>query len=217
MTSSKMSRLKLAVNVFLLAATIFAFYLMYFRNEGLLLAKGIAAFKYFTVLSNAFGGAMAAVWLAFAVVGRGEEVPRAIDLLKFTAAVCLGLTFMTVMVFLGPLYGYIAMLRSANLWFHLLIPLAAMGELVFLNERDISIKNCAGAMLPMLAYAIVYLIYNLIMGKDENPFRYDWYGFLLWGWGVGVCIFAVISLVTFLIGTFLTAINKKVRNSRQTK
>ena len=212
-----MSRLKLAVNVFLLAATIFAFYLMYFRNEGLLLAKGIAAFKYFTVLSNAFGGAMAAVWLAFAVVGRGEEVPRAIDLLKFTAAVCLGLTFMTVMVFLGPLYGYIAMLRSANLWFHLLIPLAAMGELVFLNERDISIKNCAGAMLPMLAYAIVYLIYNLIMGKDENPFRYDWYGFLLWGWGVGVCIFAVISLVTFLIGTFLTAINKKVRNSRQTK
>ena len=163
MTSSKMSRLKLAVNVFLLAATIFAFYLMYFRNEGLLLAKGIAAFKYFTVLSNAFGGAMAAVWLAFAVVGRGEEVPRAIDLLKFTAAVCLGLTFMTVMVFLGPLYGYIAMLRSANLWFHLLIPLAAMGELVFLNERDISIKNCAGAMLPMLAYAIVYLIYNLII------------------------------------------------------
>ena len=41
-----------AVNIFILLAVLFAFYLMYFRSEGLLQAKGIAAFKYFTVLSN---------------------------------------------------------------------------------------------------------------------------------------------------------------------
>ena len=216
MTKSTHFRLKLAVNIFILAATLFAFYLMYFRNEGLLLAKGIAAFKYFTVLSNAFGGVMAAVWLAFAAVGRGKEPPRQVALLKFTSAVCLGLTFVTVMVFLGYIYGYYAMLRNANLWFHLLIPLAAMGELIFLNEQRISVINCAGAMLPMLGYAAAYLTYNLIMGKGENPLQYDWYGFLLWGWGVGVGIFAVICAVTFLIGALLRVFNLFVRRKYHT-
>ncbi|MBQ9900990.1 MAG: hypothetical protein IJM51_01180 [Clostridia bacterium] len=206
-------RLRLAVNVFLLAGTLFAFYLMYFRNEGLLLAKGIAAFKYFTVLSNFFGGVMAAVWLVSAAVGRGK-IPRAVTLLKFTAAVCLGLTFLTVMVFLGQLYGYIAMLRNANLWFHLLIPVAAMGEIIFFNDQKLSLKNCAGAMIPMLAYAFYYLLYNLIMGRDENPLRYDWYGFLLWGWGIGCCILAVICVATFLIGAVLLFFNNVVRKNK---
>lgn len=216
MTKTTHFRLKLAANGFILAATLFAFYLMYFRNEGLLLAKGIAAFKYFTVLSNAFGGVMAAVWLVCAAAGRGEEPPRPVALLKYTAAVCLGLTFVTVMVFLGNIYGYYAMLRNANLWFHLLIPLAAMGEWIFLNEHKLSMKNCAAAMLPMIGYAVAYLTYNLIMGKGENPLQYDWYGFLLWGWGVGIGIFAVICAVTFLTGVLLRYLNLLVAKKYHT-
>lgn len=205
-------RYQTAINVFLVLAVLFAFYIMYFKSDGLLQARGIAAFKYFTVLSNVFGGVMAAVWLIFSVFTRkkGKEMPRTVVLFKYTAAVCLGLTFVTVMVFLGPLYGYIAMLRKANLWFHLLIPLTAMAEFVFLNSEEIGVRNCAASMLPMLTYATFYLIYNLIMGQSENPFRYDWYGFLLWGWGVGVCIFAVICCVTFGIGAVLRLLNKNV-------
>lgn len=212
MTKTRCFRLRLAANLFIAAGTLFAFYLMYFRSGGLLQAKGIAAFKYFTVQSNAFGGIMAVVWLILAASGRdgrqeGKEIPRAVTVLKFTAAVCLGLTFVTVMVFLGPLYGYIAMLRNANLFFHLLIPLAAMAEFALLNERDVSVRHCFVAMLPMLAYALGYLTYNLIMGRGENPFQYDWYGFLLWGWGVGVVIFAVIGFLTFGIAALLRKIN----------
>ena len=112
---TKKFKWEIAINIFLVVAVLFAFYLMYFRSEGLLQAKGIAAFKYFTVQSNVFGGLMAAVWLisaAFCNRGEARDVPRAVVLLKYTAAVCLGLTFVTVMVFLGPLYGYIAMLRK---------------------------------------------------------------------------------------------------------
>ena len=69
----------------------------------------------------------------------------------------------------------------------------------------------------MLAYAVAYLIYNLIMGKGEDPFQYDWYGFLLWGWGVGVCIFAVICFVTFLIGAVLMRMNRKFGKAIQDK
>ena len=207
---TKKFKWEIAINIFLVVAVLFAFYLMYFRSEGLLQAKGIAAFKYFTVQSNVFGGLMAAVWLisaAFCNRGEARDVPRAVVLLKYTAAVCLGLTFVTVMVFLGPLYGYIAMLRKANLWFHLLIPLTAMAEFVFFNRERISLKNCAASMLPMLLYALVYLVYNLVMGRSDDPFRYDWYGFLLWGWGVGVFIFLIICAGTFGIGALLRALN----------
>ena len=73
-------------------------------------------------------------------------------------------------------------------------------------------KNCAAAMLPMLLYAVGYLTYNLIVGRSETePLRYDWYGFLLWGWGVGVCIFAVICGVTFGIGAALRRMNLALR------
>ncbi len=196
-----------AVNIFILLAVLFAFYLMYFRSEGLLQAKGIAAFKYFTVLSNVFGGVMAAVWLTFNALLKKKALPRPVVLLKYAAAVSLGLTFVTVMVFLGPLYGYIAMLRKANLWFHLLIPLAAMAEFVFFNRERVSVRNCAASMLPMFLYASAYLTYNLIMGRGDDPFQYDWYGFLLWGWGVGVGIFAVICAGTFGIAALLRKLN----------
>lgn len=209
---SKSMRGQTAVNIWLVLAVLFAFYVMYFRSEGLLQAKGIEAFKYFTVQSNVFGGLAAAVWLlsvVFAGRREGREAPRMVLLLKFMAAVSLGLTFVTVMVFLGPLYGYIAMLRKANLWFHLLIPLTAMGEFVLFNRQRITLKNCAAAMLPMLLYAVGYLIYNLMMGRQsEEPFRYDWYGFLLWGWGVGVGIFVIICAGTFGIAALLRKLNQ---------
>lgn len=204
--------LRLVFNLFLFLGTLYAFYLLYFRTTGLLQARGFVAFKYFTVLSNCFGGVMAAVWLVCAAVCRksGKDIPRAVELLKFTAAVCLGLTFMVVMLFLGWIYGHIILLKGANLWFHLLIPMAAMGEFVLLNKQPVSLKNCAGAMLPMLGYAAFYLTYNAIMGKSENPLQNDWYGFLLWGWGVGFCLFAAVIALTFGIAAALRKLNQKM-------
>ena len=209
MKPSRTRSLRLIFNLFIFLGTLYAFYLMYCRSEGNLQARGFEAFKYFTVQSNVFGGVMAAVWLTFAAAGRkrGKDIPRAVHLLKFAAAVSLGLTFLTVMVFLGRIYGYIPLLRGANLWFHLLVPLAAMAECVLFNREKISMKNCAASMLPMLLYALVYLVYNLVMGRSDDPFRYDWYGFLLWGWGVGVFIFLIICAGTFGIGALLRVLN----------
>ena len=209
MKPSRTRSLRLIFNLFIFLGTLYAFYLMYCRSEGNLQARGFEAFKYFTVQSNVFGGVMAAVWLTFAAAGRkrGKDIPRAVHLLKFAAAVSLGLTFLTVMVFLGRIYGYIPLLRGANLWFHLLIPLTAMAEFVFFNREKISMKNCAASMLPMLLYALVYLVYNLVMGRSDDPFRFDWYGFLLWGWGVGVFIFLIICAGTFGIGALLRVLN----------
>ena len=149
MKPSRTRSLRLIFNLFIFLGTLYAFYLMYCRSEGNLQARGFEAFKYFTVQSNVFGGVMAAVWLTFAAAGRkrGKDIPRAVHLLKFAAAVSLGLTFLTVMVFLGRIYGYIPLLRGANLWFHLLVPLAAMAECVLFNREKISMKNSTARCL----------------------------------------------------------------------
>ena len=152
MKPSRTRSLRLIFNLFIFLGTLYAFYLMYCRSEGNLQARGFEAFKYFTVQSNVFGGVMAAVWLTFAAAGRkrGKDIPRAVHLLKFAAAVSLGLTFLTVMVFLGRIYGYIPLLRGANLWFHLLVPLAAMAECVLFNREKISMKKAAALRLVRL-------------------------------------------------------------------
>ncbi len=92
MKPSRTRSLRLIFNLFIFLGTLYAFYLMYCRSEGNLQARGFEAFKYFTVQSNVFGGVMAAVWLTFAAAGRkrGKDIPRAVHLLKFAAAVSLG-------------------------------------------------------------------------------------------------------------------------------
>lgn len=210
---TKTIKWRIAANIFIVLATVTGLLMMFFWKYGMLLADGLTNFRYFTVLSNVFGGVTAAVWLVSAAIckGKAEDIPRAVELLKYMAAVSLGLTFITVMGFFGPLYGYLNMLMSANFFFHLTIPLAAMAEFILLNQRKMSMKNCIVSMLPMLLYGTAYLTYNLMMGKSEDPFQYDWYGFLLWGLPVGMGIFAGICAVTFLVGTLLRLLNKKIR------
>lgn len=201
---------KIAANLLIVLTTAVGMLMMFFWSYGTLLAHGFANFRYFTVLSNTFGGLTALLWLICEASGVKGRAERVIALLKFAAAVSLGLTFITVMVFLSPLYGYINMLKSANFFFHLITPLVAMAEFVLLNEHRMKMADCVVSMTPMLLYSLVYLIYNLVMGRGENPFQYDWYGFLLWGWGVGAGILAAICGVTFLLGALLRMCNNRV-------
>ena len=202
--------IRAAVNVLIVAMTVAALLMMFFWRYGTLLDSGIEGFKYFTVLSNVFGGGTALVWLLLTAGGVKGKALRALELLKYAAAVCLGLTFLTVMVFLGPIYGYFSMFVSANFFFHLMTPLAAMAEFVLLNRQKISLKHSFLAMTPMAAYLVFYVIFNLVMGRGEDPFEYDWYGFLLWGWPVGIVIAVVITLATFGISALLRLLNGRV-------
>jgi hypothetical protein len=205
---------RVALNVLIVLMTAAALLMMFFWRYGKLLDNGWQGFKYFTVLSNVFGGAASLIWLVFEAFDVQGRAARILALLKYAAAVCLGLTFTVVMIFLGPLYGYFSMFVSANFFFHLMTPFAAMLEFVLFNERKYGIKTSFTAMLPMAAYALFYLIYNLMMGRGEDPFRYDWYGFLLWGWPVGIGIAVAICLLTFGIAALLRFLNAKVNGEK---
>lgn len=66
---------------------------------------------------------------------------KTVAVLKYVSATAVGLTFLTIAAFLGPLYGHSHMYHGANLFFHLIIPLFAIIEFVLLNEHKMEIKE----------------------------------------------------------------------------
>ena len=197
------------LNIVLPVAVFGAWLHMALKAGGMLSSAGIGSLKYFTVLSNLLEGAACILWLAFRRGKEGES--HWTERLKYIAAVAVFVTLTVVMAFFGPLYGYRNMIGGANLWFHLLVPVAAILEQIFLSGYDAGRKDNLLAGLPALLYGLVYLINLLLNGVGKEPFSNDWYGFLLWGWPVGFAIFGVIVLISLGLGWILRKAGTRCR------
>ncbi len=128
-------------------------------------------------------------------------------LLRYAAAASVGLTFLTVLLFLGPLYGYRSMYRGANFWFHLAVPvLSAADFCVSEGLARFSFRQSLWAVAPMLLYGLGYVANILINGREGN----DWYSFLLWGYPVGVGIFVLLILLTWGLGRLLILASRRL-------
>ena len=169
-------------------------------SGGLLTATGLASLKYFTVLSNLLSGLASLILVLSRLLKK--DAPW-IHRLHYAAAVSVGLTFLTVIAFLGPLYGYEAMFEGSNLWLHLVLPLAAEAAFILFNPMPMTRRDNALAVLPMLLYGVGYVGNILANGRDAN----DWYSFLAWGYPAGVAIFLLILAVTFGLGLLLRKAN----------
>ena len=90
-----------------------------------------------------------------------------------------------------------------NLFFHLLVPLAAVAEIIFLSDVAYTARDNMLAVVPTLLYGSVYLLNNFINGIGEWPDTNDWYSFLRWGYPVGIAIFAITCAITWLIGLMM--------------
>ncbi len=190
-------RISVLLNIFIAAAVFISWGMMVFDVEsGRLSASGLASLKYFTVLSNLLCGAASVIYLF--------KKSNGVRTFKFTATVAAALTFAVVLFFLGPLYGYASMYRGANLWMHLIVPVAAIIDLCVFDEScAIPFRATFSAVVPMLIYGIAYVLNLLINGIGEWPDTNDWYGFMNWGVAGGVLIFAGIALVTWVIALVL--------------
>ena len=202
--------LNVVIVVFAVAGTIL---MLFFRGEDQTLqANGVANLKYFTVLSNEACGIVALVCLVLRL--RGKRQPM---LAKLTAAAAVGLTFLTIAAFLGPMYGMLKMYHGANFFFHLVLPLTAMAEFVLTRdaeEDDIPFGWTFFTMIPVLAYGAAYLTNILVNGVGVWPDTNDFYGFVNWGLPVGIGIFAGLLLATWGIACALRAAHKKVNRPR---
>ena len=190
------SRLRIGLNIVIALASIGAWLVMVFSNGGMLTDTGL------TVLSNIFEGTACIIWIA-----AGKEASEAAEKIKYMATVSVALTFMTVMVFLGPLYGYPEMLSGVNFYLHLVVPVLALFECIFLSRTIYTRRDNLIAVVPMLIYGTLYLANNLINGTGEWPDTNDWYGFLNWGLPMGLIIFAGLCLITWLAGALIRVVN----------
>ena len=171
-----------------------------------LASSGITNLKYFTVLSNEFCGITAALWLVFFLLGK--KFP---PVLKLTAASAVALTFLIIAAFLAPMYPELDLYENANLWFHLILPLTAVLEFIILRtDEKIPFRYTVISALPALIYGIGYLANILLNGKGEYPDTNDWYGFLNWGYPVGIAIFAAIVLMGFAMAVLMRAVNNRI-------
>lgn len=220
------TRLRRLVNILLVAATFGSWIYIFFFGTGSLVQNGIGSLRYFTLLSNLFAGTVAAVWLVrqrsegepagdaeesdeVEPGSRGDDGAR-LETLKFVAAASVGLTCATVLGFLGLLYGYKEMLAGANLFLHLLVPLAAIAEVIFLSDASFTRRHNALAVIPPLLYGIGYLANILINGMGEWPDTNDWYFFFAWGYGIGAVIYVALIAVTWLIGLLMRKLHAKL-------
>ena len=190
------------------------------RSDGLLIAEGLHNLKYFTVLSNILEG-IASLVLAVRLIrlrrGRADGIPHWMYVLKLVSASAVAVTFFVVALFFGPWVGYGLLYRDANLFFHLVIPVLAMGEFVALDRFDsVTLGETALCAAPELLYGLGYLLNLLINGIGVWPDTNDFYGFTTWGWGVGFMIFAAILLLGWGAGCLLR-LGSRAGRSEKTK
>jgi hypothetical protein len=178
-----------------------------------LMASGFANLKYFTVLSNLFCGAVALIRLIFFALSAKFSV-----LPKLMAASATGLTFLIIAAFLQPLYPELNLYERGNLYFHLIVPLFAMAEFLIIKTREkIPFKYTLYSAALALAYGTYYLVNILINGIGEWPDTNDWYGFLNWGFPIGIAIFAFVVLMDFGIACLLRFLNNLINKLRAKK
>ena len=148
-----------------------------FRLEGD--AVHMEIFRYYTTLSNVLGGLVAvpmAVLSLGRMRGKKPETPRPLGVVRFISASALTLTMMTVVCFLGPMFGFGSMFRGANFWFHLINPLLSILSFILFEEGESHPRRSPfPGIVQTVLYGAVYVPMVLTGGWP------DFYGFNIGG------------------------------------
>ena len=133
------------------------------------LQSGLRAMRFFTTLSNV----LCAVASLLVLLTLRQGVPFGVWLLKYIGTAAVGVTFMTVMVFLGPTMGYRDQLKGFAFYLHVSGPLIAAISFCFLERwYPLSFALSLTGMLPVILYGTVYLN-RVVVAKRWD----DFYGF----------------------------------------
>jgi len=173
-----------------------------------LTSNGIENFKYYTVLSNVACGAVAGFYLVR--TGKDHHMSNGLVAAKLMSVTAVTLTFLTIALFLGPIYGHAILYRGSNFFFHLIIPILAIIDFVILDTGGrIPFRYAVYSAFPTIIYGCCYALNLFVNGIGQWPETNDWYGFVNWGYPMGFCIFGMITIATFGIACFLRAIKNK--------
>lgn len=186
-------------------------YMIKSRNSNVLSVNGIQSLKYFTVLSNLTMGVVSLISVVFFArcLITGKAFPKVLFFARYTVIGALFVTFVVATAFLMPLYGATILFGGANLSFHLLIPIFSILDFVLMEKfYPIKVKHALVCSFPTLIYGVFYLINILVNG---NGWENDFYGFTLFGYGVGVIIFIFIVALNFALNCITRILNVNIK------
>lgn len=190
----------LVMNI-LIAGFTFGITLSYFLgNTGTLIRSGAESFIFFTTDSNLLSMIAAIVIIPFEIRvlrGKADSIPAPVLIFKYVGTAAVTLTFVTVMLFLGPIYGHLRLLSDTSMYTHLFGPLLAFVSFVFLEtDHRLSFKASLLGILPSVVYGAVYFTEVMIIGAENGGWK-DFYAFNANGkWYVSI---VVMNLGCFLI------------------
>ena len=181
MSGTVRSLLSLGCNVAIVVLTVVSVLsVILHRNEGEEKRPHFETFQYFTTDSNVLAALAALLMLPFGVRGAlaGElTLPLWATLVKYVGTASVTVTFLTVMVFLGPTQGYPAMFAGYGLYMHLIGPLLAILSFCLLETGlDLTWGQMLLGLLPTFVYGTTYLVMAVKRGKDKGGWE-DFYGF----------------------------------------
>ena len=222
MNKSKISlKISLIINILISIMTIIASIIMFtgfkfmFAYDTVLESTRIGMLRFFTVQSNIF---MGIVSLIFAIKeikllkGDIEEISIKDYVIKLMATTAVGLTFLTVFAYLGPISkdGIPSLLMNSNLFFHLLIPVISMLNFaIFERTNKIKFKYTFISIIPTLLYEIYYLT-NVLIHMENGVVSpiYDWYWFVQNGVWTALIVAPMMIIITYIISLVLWRLNK---------
>jgi hypothetical protein len=196
-------------NLFLSLMELFSVtWMMSGLSKGILSGGGFRVLKYFTIDSNIYLGIVsfvAALELYQVLKRKKEEVPSYVYLLKLSGTAAVTVTMLVTVFFLEPTmgryFGWFALFANANLFLHLLNPLAAVATWVCFEKNDrLTKKSILPAIVPTLLYVIYYVVE--VLTHIENGViqpGYDWYGFFVLGLKSAIIVLPVFVLFTYLV------------------
>ena len=187
--------------------------LMITVSDGALTDRGFSVFKYFTFQSNIFMAGVAFGYGLFQFLilkGKRDKIPHVLLVFNHVAVTAVGLTFLIVIFFLAPGYGFHLMYNNANLFFHALVPLMAMINYMFFEkECAIKFRDTPFCITPSLLYGIVYFIVVVSLNA-YGDIKIDFYMFGANGPFIGALNFLAVMAIAYGFGLAIFFVNRLI-------
>ena len=142
---------------------------------------GIRTFCMFTVDSNILAGLSMLLCLPYTVDGLHTgyyHLPDWVVVLMHIAVTAVSLTFLVSLFILAPVKGFALIFSGSRFFLHGVCPvLCIVAFCCFINSHLIRLRESLLALVPVLIYAVVYLVMVVFIGEDRGGWN-DFYGFL---------------------------------------
>ncbi len=154
-------------------------------------------FRYFTIQSNALCAISSAVVLFGRISGKMGYFAYG---LKYMGTVAVMVTFLTVVLFLGPTQkNYDVLLTGPELHLHLTVPLLALVSYLVRDKMYMPFGCVILGVLPVILYGILYLK-KVVFTEGDDRWE-DFYGFNAGGrWAIS---FTAMLVATFILSSVM--------------